>query len=142
MLNPTHRIIFKTACLAGLAWIAWVAVLSPHAATACSCAPPPPPNQALEEATAVFAGEVTNLETNQGQLDITLAIQQVWKGDLGPTVAVQTPSTTAMCGYSFELGRVYLVYASDRNGRLQTNQCSRTTRLSQATDDLCELSEH
>ena len=114
-------------------------VLSPQSAQACSCAPLPSPTEALAEAIAVFSGQVTDIQPSQGRLDITFTVDQQWKGEGEETIVVQTPTSTAMCGYGFEVGESYLVYAREHRGRLQTNQCSRTALLSQATDDVSEL---
>lgn len=110
--------------------------MSPKPAYACSCVRPPAPSQALANATVVFSGQVTNIEQVKGRLNVTFRINQQWKGEPAQSLVIQTSVTTAMCGYPFEAQETYLVYANYRQGRLQTNQCSRTRLLSQAGEDL------
>lgn len=65
--------------------------IAPHSTYACSCAEPPPPKQALQEATAVFAGKVledekTSTAKNFGQFKQVLEeksgfIKAMWCGD-------------------------------------------------------------
>lgn len=108
-------------------------------AYACSCVRPPAPNQALANAAVVFSGRVTNIERVKGRLNVTFRVDKHWKGTPGQSLTVQTSATTATCGYPFKVGQTYLVYADRRQGGLQTNQCSRTTLLSQAAEDLSVL---
>jgi hypothetical protein len=55
-------------------------------------------------------------------------------------ILVATEQHTAACGYPFEIGGEYLVYAyADDDGVLWTSICSRTTTLEMATDDLAIL---
>ncbi len=129
----------KFFLLIGLTLTTGLIVLANQPAYSCSCAPPFPPEQALMEASVVFAGEVTGIETSEGRLNVTFAIDEIWKGDLENTVVVQTPISMAACGYMFDVGQSYLVYGQERGGSLRTNQCSRTRLLSQANDDLLEL---
>lgn len=110
-------------------------------AYACSCVRLPAPSQALANATVVFSGQVTNIEQVKGRLNVTFRINQQWKGEPVQSLVIQTFATTAMCGYPFEAQETYLVYANYRQGRLQTNQCSRTRLLSQAGEDLLVLSK-
>lgn len=118
-----------------------ITVSSARPAYACSCMRPSAPNQALAEATAVFSGQVTNIEQVRLKLNVTFRVDEWWKGEPVQNIVVQTAATTAACGYPFEVGQTYLVYASHRQGRLQTNYCSRTALLSQAADDLSILSK-
>lgn len=112
-------------------------IMSPtRPAYACSCVRPPAPNQALADATVVFSGQVTNIERVKGRLNVTFHVDKHWKGEPAQSLIVQTFATTAMCGYPFKVGQIYLVYAKHRQGKLQTNQCSRTNLLSRAAEDL------
>lgn len=116
-----------------------VIMLPTRPAYACSCRRPPPPNQALADATVVFSGQVTSIERVKGRLNVTFRVDKQWKGEPAQSLIVQTAATTAMCGYPFKVGQIYLVYVNHRQGRLQTNQCSRTSLLSQAAEDLSVL---
>jgi hypothetical protein len=123
-------------------------LINPAPLFACSCAPPPPPAAALAEATAVFAGTVINIEVEDGEIfssadpvAVTFEVATVWKGPVQQTLLVTTARDSASCGYSFEVGQSYLVYAYDAEDALQTGLCSRTTDLSSASDDLAVLGE-
>jgi hypothetical protein len=50
-------------------------------------------------------------------------------------------TTSGDCGYDFQIGETYLVYANDEEGAayLFTSTCMRTKRLSEAGDDLAYL---
>jgi len=43
---------------------------------------------------------------------VTVAREAVWSGPLTETVLVRTWENEAICGYSFEIGHDYLIYAS------------------------------
>jgi hypothetical protein len=139
--KPTKR--NKSKFLPAILLLLSLSVIVPpiRPAYACSCARPSAPNQALADATVVFSGQVTNIEQVKGRLNVTFRVDEQWKGNSAQSLVIQTTATTAMCGYAFEVGQTYLVYAHHRQGRLQTNQCSRTTILSQAAEDLSVLSK-
>jgi hypothetical protein len=121
---------------------------SPAPVFSCSCAPPPPPAEALAQATAVFAGTVTNIDVPGGAvistadpIAVTFAVETVWKGPVEPTLLVTTARGQATCGYHFDLHQSYLVYAYGSENNLETDLCSRTTRLSPILEDLIVLGE-
>lgn len=113
---------------------------------ACSCAPPPPPKAALEASAAVFSGKVVDVEDiGDFQRAVTIEVASTWKGVKGRKVTVQTAKHGATCGFGFEKGKSYLVYAYEtKQGEakvLSTNLCTRTRALGDAKDDLTELGE-
>ncbi len=124
----------------------------PPVARACSCAPPPAPLVALGDADAVFSGTVVaRRDVNQPRVDgligsmdpveYTIAVLEVWKGELADTVAVRTARLSMSCGYPFEIGTRYLIYARTRadTGCLRTNLCTRTRPLKYTDEDVAEL---
>lgn len=120
--------------------------IGPGRAYACSCAPPPSPTVALNQATAVFAGRVTAaaepgglFSSSADPMTITFHVSQVWKGDVSHPLLLETASSSASCGYTFEVGRDYLVYAGGAPDRLEVSLCSRTQLLAGATEDLSLL---
>jgi hypothetical protein len=131
--------------------IAGAALLQPCVAFACSCLPSPSVAASLSESAAVFSGTVTKVEGPQGQninsadpVTVTFAVQKVWKGAAEAQLIVTTARDSASCGYNFELGQDYLVYANQNDGggpALSVNLCSRTTILPQAASDLAALGE-
>lgn len=106
---------------------------------------PPPPQEALASSAAVFEGTVTDVrapegEAEHGNLVVTLRVGRRFKAAEADTVTVTTSSSSAACGYGFEQGRTYLVYAQDGgDGQLSASLCSRTARIEDAADDLSAL---
>jgi hypothetical protein len=121
-----------------------MAVAGAGLAQACSCIPPPPPKKALEQAHAVFSGKVTKIEeAGEGELSVTLELATTWKGAADKELTLFTANQSAACGYGFEKGKTYLVYAHQiKRGEakvLETNICTRTALLADAKDDLKDL---
>lgn len=115
-------------------------------ALACSCMMPPPPPKALEQAAAVFSGKVTKIEGDvTKQRTITIAVDQAWKGVETETVTLTTGPGGGMCGFGFQDGESYLVYAyrsgEKKDGPLSTSICTRTKTLANAKEDLDALGE-
>lgn len=115
---------------------------------ACSCEPPPPPHEALEQSVAVFSGTVTGVEdwdtANDGLFwRITLSVSETWAGPEGGEIDIVTASDGARCGYPFDVGGQYLVYAHGyrtEDERLPaTGLCTRTRLLEEAEADLVDL---
>jgi len=133
--------------------LALFAILAPlvlvAAAQACKCKPPPPPKEALEGSAAVFSGKVLKIEkgTEEYELAVTLSVDRQWKGIEGKEVVIYTAKDGATCGYGFEKGKAYLVYANkamrdkDKATYLSTGLCTRTRSLDLAAEDLKDLGE-
>ena len=122
-------------------------VLFAQSAYACSCAVAPTPRQALREAKAVFIGEVISTEVfdikddfgTQQVVRVRFAVSRFWKGITDSEAIVHTSSHEMSCGFYFEKGKKYLVYAyPDRwkLGALETGICSRTREVTNAAKDL------
>jgi hypothetical protein len=110
-------------------------------AEACSCLVPGPPSEAFESASAVFVGTVkgvTRTDSNFGERIFRLSIEEAFKGVSGAEVEIRTPANSAACGYDFEKGQQYVVYAHIRSSddRLVTTICTRTRPVSNAKEDL------
>ena len=113
--------------------------------------PPPPPEEALEQADMVFVGTVEafgedDTQDHVGEEDLVSARQRTatvritasWKGVEQERLSLRV---SPRCGFPFEVGREYLIYA--RRGAFEEPQvslCSRTTLLAQADDELDVLS--
>lgn len=95
---------------------------------ACSCAPPPPPKKALEAATAVFLAEVVKIEDVGQERTVTLKVERWWKGGDKAELVVSTSKSGASCGYGFQKGHKYLIYAhaAEKDKPLHVSLCSRT----------------
>lgn len=112
---------------------------------ACSCAPPPPPKKALETSAAVCLVEVTQIEEAGVNNKVTLKVERWWKGGTGEELVVLTSRGGASCGYGFQKGGKYLVYAhaSEKDKPLNVSLCSRTRTKKDAdtSGDFKELGE-
>ncbi len=103
----------------------------PRVASACKCAPPPPPREAMNEAHAVFEGKLVGqaamtrvLEDGGGdpsqRVEVpvhvaTFEILAVWKGDglkVGDTVEIETSGSSASCGRDYTYATEWVIYAN------------------------------
>ena len=156
-----------TSLVLGIALLTPMPLASDGTACAvCSCMPSRPPTVARDSAHAVFSGRVVELldrpvplpdstlrglarrdaeleyfVKSAGRLRVTIAVDAVWKGVIKPSMEVYTSTIECCtCGYPFELGKEYLVYAyRASNGQLHTSICTRTRLLTQAAEDLVAL---
>lgn len=104
-------------------------------AEACTCVFPSFEEQ-MKIATRVFTGKVIDVtQQEDGISKINLKTTKTWKGNPKETISVYTSSDTAACGYPFEPDEEYLVYATG-DQRLNVSLCSRTKRLTDASEDL------
>lgn len=122
-------------------------------ASACSCVPQSDIWHALEQADAVFAGRVVSLAlVNRHSddptvsfaaedLEVTIAVHSQWKGDVPFCTTLYTTFTCCTCGFDFEIGEAFLIYAYEDNGLLRTSTCTRTKRLLDAAEDLVVLGQ-
>lgn len=118
-------------------------------ALACSCLAPGDAIEAAGEADAVFAGTVLRQEATDRRADsplmariksffgmqvrhgpderrFALEVDEPFKGIESSTIEVVTSADSASCGYSFQVGRKYLVFAQREEGRLWVSLCSAT----------------
>src|SRR5690606_5638758 len=119
-----------------------LAAFAPREASACSCALTTPA-QAFESAASVFTGAVTEIDTVDMYLVVSMQMLEVFKGIEPATLVIRTHISSATCGYpGFDVGGSYLVYAYEGGPQygmeegLYTNLCSRTTHLEHAEADL------
>jgi hypothetical protein len=96
-------------------------------ASACSCREPPPPIEACKSSAAVFIGTVVSgrLEGDNGRR-YEFKVEESLKGKLNSNVEVFTGRGGGDCGYNFEIGGKYLVYAGGSQEELGTSICTRT----------------
>ena len=118
-------------------------------AYACSCAgssgtPQERAEEAFSDAGAVFAGEVVDVSEGAPStvmyagppVAVTLQVSEAWKGPRKESLEVYTGMSSARCGYNFQTGEEYLVYASKS---MEVSLCSETKPLSNAEADLTVL---
>jgi hypothetical protein len=118
-------------------------LLMSSSAQACSCVQPGPPAAEFEQFDAVFTGVVTAF-TQPSDFDrkATLSLMKVWKGDFNRLDKIYTGPNSAACGYEFQVGKSYVIYAWETDaGHFRTNICTRTARIQDAEEDLAYLDE-
>ncbi|MCE9557089.1 MAG: hypothetical protein K8T91_27395 [Planctomycetes bacterium] len=105
----------------------------------CTCCSQELVRSTLDGAEAVFSGTVLGMELNEPRYSrtVTLQVERIWKGMLGKEVRVTTASDGAACGYHFEVGQKYMVYAYRSHGTtlLRTGLCTHTKPLAEAEPD-------
>jgi carboxypeptidase family protein len=128
-----------------------VVVLASQTANACTCGGTGAPCESFGMASAVFAGRVIGDQVKEmpKKLDRTdidwtpravkFSVEQAFSGVVGTEVEVFTGRGGGDCGYGFEMGQRYLVYAYSYKDKLTTSICTRTQLFSRATEDLAFL---
>ena len=131
----------KKAVYISLALVLFV-FASAEKAFACSCeASLEPEKKQVQEAFtssgAIFSGEVIKVnesQTDKNSLLVKFKATKLWKGELKREIIITTNKDSAMCGYGFEVGKKYLVYANGLKNDLFVDNCSRTTNMSNKGD--------
>ena len=108
---------------------------------ACTCAQPASVQEGLKQADAVFLGLVERFEMKGSGRIATFRVRTVWKGPEASRLDVATGGGDGDCGYHFNVGIEYMVFAHrGASDTLQTSICSRTKQASgEAVDDLKAL---
>jgi hypothetical protein len=132
-------------------------MVQPRCVWACDC-DVPSVSEASEQAAAIFAGRVIDVAVPSGTyissadtVTVTFAVATAWKGGVQSTVTLATLRSEISCGYEFQEGQEYLVYARPAgttllyarpaNTTFEVSFCSRTHPLADATADLAALGE-
>ena len=118
--------------------------------SACECPEPPPAASAKAYviSTVIFMGTVEERRiveppSHGGYLEFRFRVLEDWKGAPSDTILIGTSPGGGMCGYPFEVGRTYVVYAWHADGyRYEfTSICDRTSVARYALADLMVLGE-
>jgi hypothetical protein len=105
----------------------------------CSCMPSGPPCQAAWTSDVVFVGTVLSVEPARTPTDVFRAMPARFSVDrvfVGAQAGVLTVLSGGECGYRFEPGGKYLVYAAEIKWGLFAARCSRTRPIEQAEEDI------
>ncbi len=141
-------------CLLGIALVTMLVLFD--RAQGCTCGGGGTPCLAFGEASAVFVGTVTGVVKSapqtreqaraekRAEIDwipprrFKFSVELSFLGVEGTEVEVGTGMGGGDCGYEFEIGQRYLVYAhrSAQSERLSTSICSRTKPYANAAEDL------
>ena len=103
---------------------------------ACSCAPPPPPCQAVGQAPLVFLGTVISATAEQGVFKTAqMHVDRLYKGQVKQMIEL---FDDGMCdGPRLEAGHQYLMYTSIFDtGAIPSRGCSRSRAVEFADEDL------
>lgn len=110
-------------------------------AAACSC-DEATVEEAIASAGAIFEGVVDSIEVDaSGDARVVrFAVTQAWRGVASEHVEVRTSIAESACGYPFEVGQAYLVYASGTTTEgYRVSLCSRTRAMDAAGEDRIAL---
>lgn len=116
-----------------------LAIVSSERAFGCSCDALPPMEVEFARSNAVFVGRVVQMAVeprSEGNYRYEVRvcrfqISEVFKGieDQKKEFIIVTRMSGSACGFPFELGERYLVYASVYRGEMETSICRRTRAL-------------
>ena len=119
---------------------------------ACTCAGTPSPCVAAGRAQAIFVGQVVDVTALKPGAPsdapdgpyyrrVSFKVTETLRGDVNAAAVVFTGSGGGDCGYTFDKGKSYLIYAYQaKTGQLTTNVCTRTRQAtSGAAGEIKEL---
>jgi protocatechuate 3,4-dioxygenase beta subunit len=98
--------------------------------SACSCVASTPCVRG--ESSIIFRGQVESVSPNRARS--RLKVLEVFAGKLGAAVDLAASGST--CDVGFTVGEAYVVYASEFKGAISTSQCSGTSLIQHAQEDL------
>ena len=114
---------------------------------ACDCRIAPGVNKAVYETESIFVGKVVSVTDDPEScylgdclgVYVQIEVQACLKGINSSNVTLYTMKQTASCGFPFEMGEGYLIYA-DSNGReLSVSLCSRTKDYAEAKAEIAQV---
>jgi hypothetical protein len=103
----------------------------------CVCSYPDFEDQ-VSQSALIFSGKVKLIEpAGNNQNGVQFESIKVYKGTAVNQLSIRTAETTDACGFHFEVGQQYLVYATGKDR--EVSLCSRTRLFNDAADDLKRL---
>ncbi len=123
---------------------------SVQTASACSCVVQGPNvslrsqvRTAKSEATSIFAGKVVSIRYSDEKSGDTpvkvyakIAVERSWKGSTAETIEVETANICCICGYTFEVGKSYIIYSNSTGTATPgVSSCSRTAPITTKSPD-------
>jgi len=121
---------------------AFVSIVNASEVFACSCVPTGDASlktqvtEAYKKSSNVFSGEVIEITKGADAFSakVKFKIDKSWKQKLSGELTIITATDSALCGYFFEVGKKYVVYAQGENSNLRTDICTRTALLKSSKD--------
>ncbi len=110
---------------------------------ACSCDLPLPVKslekqikESYKKSAAIFSGKVIEVIKipNAYFVKVKFKSEKIYKGEMLNEIIVSTGLGNGDCGYRFEVGKSYLIYAYGDSDNLLTNICQRTSLLQESKD--------
>jgi len=93
----------------------------------------------LKNAKAVFTGKVLEVADifQSNDVNVKIQVDKIWKGNLSKFVVITTSRFSSACGYKFEKGKSYLVFARtfEKSG-LKTHLCLPNREIIKAGQEL------
>jgi len=135
----------KTIIMPALAALMLFLVIS--LASACSCIYLENTQAKLDNAAYIFSGEVIDIQTseayaNQEMQEATIRVINHWKPSSFPESVnlkvYANRDSDANCGYNFEEGKEYLIYAylDSETNKISTNSCMGSLELDKAQQEI------
>lgn len=139
-----QKVLFSVVILLALA-VSFGGAVEP--CFACSCIMPGAPQEEMARSSAVFQGKVIEVRSapaggmvsSMDPVEVIFEVSQVWKGPEYTRLSVKTALSSASCGFEFQAGQEYIVYASGDEGGLETGLCTRTRTLADGGEDVQAL---
>jgi protocatechuate 3,4-dioxygenase beta subunit len=111
-------------------------VLAARPCLACSCVGPTPVCSVYWKTDVLFLGHVIRIEHAGGKNLVHFDVTKSYRGAPGEQAVIQTADQGSACGYEFEQGHDYLVFAYlASNGDLSASHCTRTHEVTNRADD-------
>ena len=128
--------LLRVPLLSAVLLFALGAAATPTPGNACSCHGPLEVEDEVKRADAVFRG-VAQSRSNESTL-YYFEVSEVWKGRVNRRAEVW--GAIDICGYGYDVGVEYLVYASYAgDNQLESSVCTRTSPIEYAGEDLAIL---
>ncbi|MFW5704263.1 MAG: hypothetical protein ACOCXG_00325 [Nanoarchaeota archaeon] len=102
---------------------------------ACSCAFQDNVTDKYNMYGEIFTGKVTSIDKNRNEYEITIQLIDIYKGENVQVKTLHTAIESAACGYDFEEGENYLIYANEYENKLSTDLCSGNSLVSKAENE-------
>jgi len=143
-----------------ITFIVLIQLIAISEAFSCSCMGTESVKKAFKRSEIVFVGTVISSQPyelkqeplGEGFVDIyyhnevTFEVSEWFKGTSTATQKIYTGAGGGDCGFYFEVGEQYIVYATLDGvykelgtSKMQTNICDRTNKLSELAEDLSQL---